>query len=80
MRKVDGATGVITTVVGNGIGGFSGDGGPARQAQLNRPHSLFVDRFGDLYLSDFRNNRIRRVEGLAAPTLVNDGVVFGGSK
>jgi YD repeat-containing protein len=56
--------GIITTVAGTGIQGFSGDGGPAAQAQLNVPTSVAVQRDGTLYVVDAGNQRIRSV----APT------------
>ena len=59
IRRVDGVTGIITTVAGTGEDGFSGDGGPATQARLSRP-SVFVDGSGHLYITG--NNRIRRVD------------------
>jgi uncharacterized protein (TIGR03437 family) len=62
IRRVS-ATGVMTTVVGNGQAGFSGDGGPATSAQLNNPRGVAVDALGNIYVSDFLNNRIRKVDG-----------------
>jgi uncharacterized protein (TIGR03437 family) len=53
--------GTITLIAGNGIRGFSGDGGPARSASLNRPLDAAVDSKGNLYISDTFNGRIRRV-------------------
>jgi sugar lactone lactonase YvrE len=53
--------GIITTVAGNGKAGFSGDGGPARRAQLYRPFDVAVDAQGNLYISDFGNYRVRKV-------------------
>jgi len=61
VRRVDAKTQVITTVVGNGKPGYTGDGGPAAAAQLNQPHSLQFDPSGDLYICDIRNNVIRKV-------------------
>ncbi|MCB0279200.1 MAG: hypothetical protein KDD94_06850 [Calditrichaeota bacterium] len=61
IRKVDRQTGIITTEVGSGESGFSGDGGPAKQAQLQRPHVLSFDKSGDLWIGDSFNNRIRKV-------------------
>ncbi len=61
VRRVDAQTGRISTVAGNGKGGFSGDGGPATQAQLNRPHSIQFGPEGRLYICDIGNHRIRRV-------------------
>jgi uncharacterized protein (TIGR03437 family) len=61
VRKVSSATGVISTVAGNGTAGFSGDGSPATNATLNGPTGLAVDSTGNLYISDSANARIRRV-------------------
>lgn len=54
--------GTISTVAGNGTVGFSGDGGPPQQAQLNDPSGVFVDRNGILYIADTLNQRIRAVK------------------
>ncbi|MBD2871898.1 NHL domain-containing protein [Paenibacillus arenilitoris] len=62
IRKVDQTTGIITTVVGTGASGFSGDGGPATSAQLNTPYSVDFDDSGNLYIADLNNNRVRKVE------------------
>jgi len=51
----------ITTVAGGNNAGFSGDGSPARTAQLNGPSCVAVDSKGRLYIADCRNNRVRRV-------------------
>ncbi|MDP3261205.1 MAG: RHS repeat-associated core domain-containing protein [Thermodesulfovibrionales bacterium] len=61
IRKVD-TGGIITTVAGNGQRGFSGDGGPAIQAKLNNPHSVEVDSLGNIYIADYGNNRIRKID------------------
>jgi sugar lactone lactonase YvrE len=62
VRRVDQATGIITTVAGAGQAGYSGDGGPATQATLNQPYSLQVDRNGDIYIVDRLNTAVRRVQ------------------
>jgi hypothetical protein len=49
-------------VAGNGTPGFAGDGGPATKAELNASAGLALDRYGDLYIADQGNNRIRRVD------------------
>jgi uncharacterized protein (TIGR03437 family) len=54
------ADGTIATVAGSGAG-FSGDGGPATSATLRGPNAVQVDQYGNLYISDASNNRIRRV-------------------
>jgi streptogramin lyase len=61
IRKVDMKTGIISTVAGTGKPGFSGDGGPATQAQLNQPHSIILDRDGTILICDLQNHRIRRL-------------------
>jgi streptogramin lyase len=62
IRRVDAKTRIITTFAGNGTKGYTGDGGPAAQAQLNQPHSIQFDpSFEHLYICDIGNNAIRRV-------------------
>jgi hypothetical protein len=62
VRRIDGATGIITTVAGNGAAAFAGDGGPATAASLNSPTAVAVDAAGNLYIADAGNSRIRRVD------------------
>ncbi len=62
VRRVDAQTGTITTVAGTGKPGFSGDGGPAKQAELHQPHSIAFDAQGGLLICDIANHRIRRVD------------------
>ena len=66
IREVVAATGNIQTVAGNGTNGFSGDGGPAANAELWFPSGVWGDRRGNLLIADRANNRIRRVSGLVA--------------
>ena len=61
VRKIDRASGTISTVAGTGKPGFSGDGGPASEAQLRIPHSIAFDANGDLLICDIGNHRIRRL-------------------
>jgi sugar lactone lactonase YvrE len=61
VRRVAMKSGIISTVAGTGSAGFSGDGGKAREAQLNEPHSIGFDRAGDLYICDIKNHRVRKV-------------------
>jgi sugar lactone lactonase YvrE len=60
IRKID-PSGVISTVAGTGVGGFSGDGGPATSAPLDRPTGLALDGNGNLLIADRGNHRIRMV-------------------
>ena len=62
IRRVDAATGIITTVAGNGSFGFSGDGGPATSASLANPMGVALDGAGNLFIADLLNNRIRKVD------------------
>ncbi|WP_301926886.1 T9SS type B sorting domain-containing protein [Ferruginibacter sp.] len=62
IRKIDAVTGLTSTIAGNGTGGFSGDGGPAINAQLNHPVYLVTDKQNHLYISDYLNLRVRMVD------------------
>jgi sugar lactone lactonase YvrE len=61
VRKVS-ADGIITTVAGNGVRGFSSDGGPAVKASLDGPNGVAVDKAGNLFIADYGNYRIRKVD------------------
>jgi trimeric autotransporter adhesin len=61
IRRVDGVTGIITTVAGTGADGYSGDGGPATAAMLANPQDARFDSAGNLYFADYANNRIRKI-------------------
>jgi len=62
VRKVDGSTGIITTVAGTGEVGYSGDGGPGNQAMLREPNDCFLDGKGGLLIADIQDQRIRRLD------------------
>ena len=62
VRKIDGATNIITTIAGNGISGDFGDNGLAINAQLNGPCGLCFDKFGNIIIADEHNNKIRKVD------------------
>jgi hypothetical protein len=53
--------GLLTTVAGTGKAGFSGDGGPAAQAEIDTPLGMAVDRAGNLFFADNGNHRVRKV-------------------
>ncbi len=68
------SNGTITTVAGNGIPGFLGDGGPALNAELNRPLAVAVDSANNIYIADNRNSRIRKVVASGAiETIAGNG-------
>ncbi len=64
VRKVNAATHIISTVAGNGTEGFGGDGGPAASASLAQPHGICTDYSGNLYICDYKNSRIRKVDAV----------------
>ena len=76
IRKVDSA-GVITTVAGTVEFGFSGDGGPAVQAQLHGPSGVAVDGAGNVYIADRDNKRIRKVDATGTIATIAGTVEFG---
>ena len=87
LRVVD-LSGNITTVAGKGRGGYSGDGGPASSASLNYPSGVSVNASGNIYISDWRNQRVRVVDtlgdidslaGTGARGCSGDGSPSGGS-
>ena len=69
IRHID-ANGMITTVAGKGLSGYSGDDGPATQARLNTPYDLRFAPNGDLYIADTSNSVIRRVDHSGTITTV----------
>lgn len=75
VRRVDGGSGVISTVAGTGVADYSGDGGPASSAGLDTPRGLLVDSSG-IYIADSNNDRVRRVDlaSGAINTFAGDGV------
>ena len=79
VRKVD-TNGIITTVAGTGSIGFTGDGGPATSATLNQPKGVALDGYGNLYISDWANSRIRKVDtnGNISTIIGTNGIGFSG--
>ena len=62
VRKIDGRTGIISTVAGTGEFGYGGDGGPGNEAMLREPNDLYLDGQGGLLIADIQDQRIRRVD------------------
>lgn len=83
IRKVSGANGIITTIAGNGVYGFSGDNGPATIASLSHPAGVAVDSAGNLFIADTDNTRVREVSvsssGSNCPSITLDRIVPAGS-
>ena len=80
IRMVSAATGIITTIAGNGSPGFAGDGGPASKAQLYFPAGICFDSAGNLYIADEFNYRIRKINtaGIIS-TVAGNGNALGGT-
>jgi uncharacterized protein (TIGR03437 family) len=79
IRKIA-PNGTISTVAGNGAAGFSGDGGPAINAQINTPTGICADSAGNLYIADVGNQRIRKVDtsGIITTFAGNGNKGYGG--
>ena len=72
IRKVS-SSGIITTIAGTGGSlnyGFTGDGGPATAAKMNKPQSISTDASGNLFISDYGNNRIRKIYATGTITTI----------
>ena len=89
IRRIDAVSGVITTVAGVGIQGYSGDGGPAVRARIGAPSAIRIDRAGNIYFSDTAFHVIRRVDpsgvistiaGAGRPGFSPEGAPAAGSR
>ncbi|MBX5496633.1 MAG: hypothetical protein IRZ15_14965, partial [Bryobacteraceae bacterium] len=66
-------SGILETLAGDGVPGFSGDGGPAAEARINSPYGVAVDRSGNIYFADLENKRVRRIDPDGIITTVAGG-------
>jgi sugar lactone lactonase YvrE len=82
VRRITLATGVITTIAGNGVEGFAGDNGLATAASVDSPNGLAVDGAGNLYVADTHNGRVREVTAATRliSTVAGVGYMGGGSQ
>ena len=62
VRRLDLKSGQITNIAGTGKAGYSGDGGPATKATMNEPHELAIDQAGNMYVTDMRNQVVRKID------------------
>jgi len=76
IRKVN-TSGIISTIAGNGYGGFSGDGGPATAAQFGYPWGVAVDKYGNVFIADHSNARIREVDTFGVIRTIAGGGTSG---
>ena len=76
VRKIDATTGIITTVAGNGLTGWEGDGGTALSARMNEPTGIFIDPQINLFVGEYRSGVNRRIDGATGiiTTLAGDGI------
>jgi len=80
VRRIAAATGAITTVAGNGVEGYAGDGGAATAASIDSPNGLAMDAAGNLYVADTHNGRVRRVSAATGVIRTITGTdVMGGN-
>jgi DNA-binding beta-propeller fold protein YncE len=73
IRRVDRSSGIITTVGGNGVRGYAGDGGPATAAAFDEPYGIGIDRSGNIYVADRHNHCVRRIDGLSGRVITFAG-------
>ena len=74
IREITASNGIINTIVGNGVLGFSGDGGSATKAMINQASGIALDASANLYIADTGNNRIRTVVNGTINTIGGNGV------
>ena len=79
VRKINSVTGIITTIAGNGTWGYGGDGGPAIASILHNPSFICCDKFGNIYISDPGNSRIRKIDTFGIISTVAGNGVAGDS-
>jgi hypothetical protein len=77
IRKIDAISGIITTIAGNGIAGYGGDSVIADTTMLNAPQDICFDRFGNLYLLDDGNFRIRKINTSGIITTIAGNGIYG---
>lgn len=77
IRRVDAATKIITTYAGTNGCGFTGDGGPAVNAKLNKPIGLDIDAQGNIYIADTENHKIRKVDSVTKKITTIAGTTIG---
>ena len=77
IRRVDALTNIITTFAGIGIQGYSGDGGQAIECKLNEPVGVFVDKQGNVFIADYRNGAIRKIDAITGKIFTVVGGIPG---
>jgi len=79
IRKIN-TSGIISTIAGDGVSGFSGDNGPATAAEIGYPLGLKIDKYGNIFFADFKNKRIRKIDntGIISSIAGNGGSIYSG--
>jgi hypothetical protein len=77
IRKINISTGIITTICGTGTAGYNGDNIPATSAQLNIPDGICFDTYGNLFVADGENNRVRKIDTSGIITTVAGTGIYG---
>ncbi len=77
IREVLKSNGIISTIAGTGVAGFTGDGGAAASAEIDSPSDVTFDASGNLYISDTSNNRVRRISNGIIQTVAGNGQSTG---
>jgi sugar lactone lactonase YvrE len=75
IREVNGSTGAISTIAGNGTNGYSGDGGQATAAQFYNPLGVAVDSSGNVYVADSGNGAVRMIANGIISTIAGNGTL-----
>lgn len=70
-------SGILTTIAGNGTGGYNGDGGPATLALLYEPTGIALDPSGSIFVSDYNNSRVRSISAFSALNTSQSNLSFG---
>jgi len=78
IRRVDATTGIITTIAGNGMPGYTGDNGPATDAQLNQPTGIFIDAQNNIFIAQYQDEAIRRIDAVTGIITTVAGTGIGG--
>ncbi len=87
VRKVDNQTGIISTIAGTGIAGYAGDCGPAKDALLNWPWSIVLDKAGQIYFTELNNSTVRKIAVIQSDLIsgsenicLNDSIVLSATE
>jgi sugar lactone lactonase YvrE len=76
IRKIN-TTGIVTTIAGSGVSGYTGDGGPATAAKMNEPFGIGLDQAGNLYVTEYMNNCVREISASGIISTITGALVTG---